>query len=1017
MSRLLHLHRVSFLAVAKCFSMATVVVLLLPFSSLSAQDGQKPTLKVSEQKENLILNAGFRPRTVENGKPAAWSTSTWGGEPIFSIDRKSSRKGIAVKISSDAGANSSWSQRVNVKPNSVYELSAWVKTEGVDKGTGLGVVVNLHELQFEGRSEGLNGTHDWTELKVQANSGKYGSLLVNLTFGGWGNATGVAWFDDVQLVEISSPDSLGPMAEDEAIEFYREKVKPILKESCFECHADDPEDLQGAFALTSRASILRGGDSGPAVDANSPEESLLLKVINYEIYEMPPEGKLEEEKIKILTQWVRLGMPIAPEDEKDLIAHSESKVPQVSEETKKWWAFQKVVKPELPPVTQKGWPKNSVDNFILSKLEAVSLQPAAAASRESLVRRVYYDLIGLPPTLEQVNAFVNDRSPRAYADLVDELLASPHYGEKWGRHWLDLVRYAESNSFERDGTKPFVWRYRDYVIRAFNEDKPYDQFLTEQLAGDELADPTHDSVIATGYYRLGAWDDEPADPLTAKYDDLDDILATTSQTMLGLTVNCARCHDHKIDPIPTADYYKMASFFENIKRYGVRSNESVNAASVRIMTGGDATEQEKKRHAAQLRDIEKQLTEIHEKAKPGFQDVEHEDFKYEMNQIAILRKRIGKEITKKEFEKFRQLLNRQKEVVANPPGSIKVLCVTEKGAKPPETFVRIRGNAHVKGPEVKPGFISVLSPPEPAIESSQESQSSGRRLALAKWIASPGNPMTSRVMVNRIWQYHFGRGIVRTTSDFGFQGAAPTHPELLDWLAAEFVERKWSIKEMHRLIMNSAAYQMASTFNATAFEKDPSNDLFWKFNLRRLTAEEIRDSILAVNGQLNKEKMFGPSVFPIMPKEVLAGQSRPGQNWGNSSDEDRRRRSIYIHIKRSLSLPILSTNDAAVTDNTCPVRFITTQPTQSLGMMNSEFTNRQAKIFANEVRQAVGEDRKKQVAMVLGSVMQRSPSAQELERGLDLIQTLMDKEDVTPDSAFEMFCLMALNLNEFVYLD
>ena len=992
------------------------LIFLTSFFVFSTLGLDRP-LHAQDKKQNLILNSDFRPKSIEDGIPAAWKTSTWGGDPIFRVDRKESRKGVAVKISSSYGANASWSQKVAVKPNSIYELSAWVKTESVDKGGGLGVLVNLHELQADGRTRGLDGSNEWTQLKVRANSGNHTSLLINLTFGGWGNATGSAWFDDVRFVEISSPGSFGPMTDEEAIKFYSEKVKPILKESCFECHADDPEDLQGSLALTSRKSILRGGDSGPAVDTNSPTESLLIKAINYKIYEMPPGGKLSDDKIQILSQWVKLGMPFAPGEEKDLGGGEESNVPQVNERTKKWWAFQKVSKPVLPSVKNKAWPANGIDNFILSKLESVSLTPADPASRASLVRRAYYDLTGLPPTPEQVAEFVNDSGPNSYSKLIDELLESPHYGEKWGRHWLDLVRYAESNSFERDDTKPFVWRYRDYVIRAFNEDKPYDRFLVEQLAGDELGDPTRDSIIATGYYRLGQWDDEPADRQKAKYDDLDDILGTTSQTMLGLTVNCARCHDHKIDPIPTTDYYRMASFFENIKRFGVRNNETVLANSVKTLKGGESTEDERERHAKKLADLEKEMNEIHEKAMPGFQDVEHEDFKYEMNKIAILQKRVGKEITKKQLEKFKQLLRQKKEALSNPPGSIKVLCVKENGTSVPETFVRIRGNAHVLGPRVAPGFISVLSPPKPDLKSVKSEETSGRRLALAKWIASPENPMTARVMANRIWQYHFGRGIVRTSSDFGFQGSPPTHPELLDWLAAEFVEKKWSIKEMHRLMMRSSTYQMASSHNETAYEKDPSNDLFWKFNLRRLTAEEVRDSILAISGQLNKEKMFGPSIFSVLPKEVLAGQSRPGQNWGNSSEEERRRRSIYIHVKRSLPVPILSTNDSADTDNTCPVRFITTQPTQALGMMNSKFTNDQAKIFARTVRETAGDDRKKQVAAALGKVFQRNANEEEITRGLELIQALIDKEEATPESAFEMFCLMALNLNEFVYLD
>lgn len=811
-------------------------------------------------------------------------------------------------------------------------------------------------------------------------------------------------------------DSTESKVDDKAIEFYNSKVKPILKENCFECHADDPEDLGGSLALASRTSILRGGDTGPAVDTNSPSESLLLKVINYKIYEMPPDGKMPVENIEILTKWVEMGMPFAPGEERDLTAESHSTVPEVNEETKKWWSFQPVADVQVPQVQNQAWTRNAIDNFILSKLESVSLKPASGASKQTLVRRVYYDLIGLPPTPEQVESFVHDDDPDAYAKLVDQLLESPHYGEKWGRHWLDLVRYAETNSFERDGAKPFVWRYRDYVIRSFNQDKPYDQFLLEQLAGDELENPTKESLIATGYFRIGQWDDEPVDRLKAKYDDLDDIVATTGQTMLGLTVNCARCHDHKIDPIPQADYYKMVSFFENIRHYGVRSNESVHDASVKTVLG-DAEPHEKQVHDKKMEEVDQKINAIVELAKPGFESVELEDFKYEMNKVAIMKKRVGKEITNKQFNQFRQHLKQRDELVRNPAGSFKILCVKESGAKPLASFIRIRGNPHIKGAEVEPGFISVLSPPDAEIKVPANGESTGRRFAFANWLIDAKNPLTSRVMVNRLWQYHFGRGLVRTTSDFGFQGTKPTHPELLDWLAAEFVNRQWSMKQMHRLIMSSSAYQMSSTYNPEGYQQDPANDLFWRFNLRRLTAEEIRDSILAVSGELNLEKMYGPSIYPIMPREVLAGQSRPGQGWGNSSDEDRRRRSVYVHIKRSLGLPILTTNDSADTDSTCPVRFITTQPTQALGMMNSEFTNGQAKKFAAEIEKRIPGKRDEQVRTIIGRVTQRLATDEEVERGTKLIQSWIDQEDATPRQALEIFCLLALSLNEFVYID
>ena len=802
----------------------------------------------------------------------------------------------------------------------------------------------------------------------------------------------------------------------EHIEFYNTKVKPILQANCFECHGDDPEDLQGSLALTSQASILRGGDSGAAVDSSSSSESLLLKVVDYQIYEMPPSGKMSKDKIDILKKWVEMGVPFDPAEEKNLSAEAHSTVPQVNDESKKWWSFQPVAPTTPPTVKDQAWVQNPIDNFVLSKLESANIGPAAKASKRTLIRRVYYDLIGLPPTPEHVEAFANDDDPEAYTELVNQLLESPQYGEKWARHWLDLVRYAESNSFERDGTKPFVWRYRDYVIRSFNDDLPYDQFLVEQLAGDEIENPTHDSMIATGYYRLGQWDDEPVDPVKAKYDDMDDIIATTSQAMLGLTVNCARCHDHKIDPIPQSDYYAMASFFENIRRFGVRSNESVAEASIKTLIGKSKPEEEES-YKKKVVAVEAEIEKIVALARPGFKPVEVEDFQYDMNQRRILKKRVGKQITQEQFKAFRELTDKRKKLIENPPGAIKILCVKEDGSKPIESFIRIRGNPHVKGDRIEPGFVSVLSPPKPEITIPKSGQSLGRRLALAKWMVDPKNPLTARVMANRIWQFHFGRGIVRSSSDFGFQGTKPTHPELLDWLASEFVKRNWSIKAMHRLIMSSSSYQMSSQFSEEAYGKDPANDLLWRFNLRRLTAEEIRDSILAVNGQLNSEKMFGPSIFPIMPAEVLAGQSQPGKGWGNSSQQDRNRRSIYIHVKRSLGLPILSTNDSADTDNSCPVRFITTQPTQALGMMNSEFTNRQAKHFADEVTKQFPEDQGKQVTAIIEKVTQRPAREKEVARGVDLIQSWIEEEKTSYRQALEYFCLMAINLNEFVYLD
>ena len=667
-----------------------------------------------------------------------------------------------------------------------------------------------------------------------------------------------------------------------------------------------------------------------------------------------------------------------------------------------------------------------MDAFILSKLEAKHLAPAAPASKIALLRRAAYDLTGLPPTPAQVSAFLADTSPKAYEKVVDRLLASPQYGERWGRHWLDLVRYAESNSFERDNPKPFVWRYRDYVIKSFNDDKPYNQFVREQLAGDELPNATNESLIATGYYRLGTWDDEPSDPEQARYDELDDVVATTAQTFLGLTVNCARCHDHKLDPIPQKDYYRLLSFFQGTTRYGGLQDgkgHSFEENSLRATASPEA----QKRYETETADYKKKLAALETEisatetvAAKDFSPVEKEEFRRRDRRVAIVQKRVPALISAAQFTRYETAAKQRDDLQKSPPVGLEMaLCVTETPTIP-ASHVMLRGNPHAPGDEVQPGFLSVLANTQPSALSPQPSalnaHSSGRRLALADWIASPQNQLTARVMANRVWQYHFGRGIVRTSSNFGFQGSPPTHPELLDWLAGELVKNGWKLKPLHRLIMLSSAYRMGSQADLKALAKDPENDLFWRFDMRRLDAEEIRDSILAADGSLNT-KMAGPSIYPTLPTEVLAGQSMPGHNWFTSTPEEQKRRSVYIHIKRSVSVPLLASFDASDTDFACPVRFATTQPTQALGMLNSAFLNEQAQVFADSITKQAGNDPAKQVRVALRRVLQREPTAKETLRGVTFMQTMQTKHRVSKPESLRQFCLIALNLDEFVYLD
>jgi cytochrome c553 len=728
---------------------------------------------------------------------------------------------------------------------------------------------------------------------------------------------------------MSTAWSAAPQPTAKGSEFFEKRVRPILVESCHRCHSASAEKLKGGLLLDTREASLRGGGSGPALVPGHPEQSRLVEAITWENpdLQMPPRRKLSDAQIADLTEWVRQGAPWPAEDapQATLVGKATD-----ANRAREHWAFQPLsIQP--PPATTT----HPVDAFIEVRLAARGLKAAAPASRRTLVRRLYYDLTGLPPTPEEVDAFVADPSEQAWEHLIDRLLESPHYGEKWGRHWLDLVRFAETNSYESDGAKPNAWRYRDYVIQSFNADKPYDRFIREQLAGDELPDATDETRIATGYYRLGIWDADPADRELAKYDQLDDLVATTGHVFLGLTVDCARCHDHKIDPISQRDYYALLAFFRNINPY----------------QNGGATDE------APL-----------EGASP-------------------------------------------KDKAAR-----KALVVSEAGTNAPTTFLLRRGSPENPGEAVEPAFPHILNPPAPRVVPPANGRSSGRRLALAEWIASPDNRMTARVLVNRVWQHHFGRGLARTPSDFGLQGQPPTHPELLDWLARDFVGQGWSLKRLHRRLLTSQAYQRSSVATPEMLKADPANDLLARFDMRRLTAEEIRDSTLWISGAPN-QKMFGPGVYITLPKEILAGQSVPGQGWGKAAEDEQLRRSIYIHVKRSLLPPVLAGFDLAETDRSTPVRFATTQPTQALGMLNGTFFNEHAVRLADRVRREAGESTPAQVRRALALVTSRPPSDAEVTRGVGLIRAMQQDDGATSTVALASFCLLALNLNEFLYLD
>ncbi len=812
----------------------------------------------------------------------------------------------------------------------------------------------------------------------------------------------------IPAVTASGQLARSPMAPAAAMRFYRAEVKPILQQRCLTCHSGSRPT--GGLDLSTRAGLMKGGPSGQVISVSLPDDCALIKAINYLGVKMPPDGKLPRNQIDILKEWVKLGAPYAaaagPAEARSAIVP-----PAVTRETMRFWSFQQVRRPKAPTVKRRGWVRSPIDAFVLSKLEAHHLGPSGPASRSALIRRAYYDLIGLPPSPADVRAFVSDTAPNAYEKVVDRLLASPQYGEKWGRHWLDLVHFAETNSYERDGVKPNAWRYRDYVISSLNADKPYDQFVREQLAGDELPDRTPEKLIATGYYRLGIWDDEPSDPAQALYDDMDDIVRTTSETFLGLTVGCARCHDHKIDPIPQKDYYGFVSFFAGVNRYGDQAQRPI-APEPEVLKQRVEVEA----HEAKVKANRDAIESIEKKVAADFEPVEKEEFKTDASRIPIVKKRVGRLISSAEFDRYLVLKQMERDLGRFKPTALDMALSVTEDLHPRASHVLLRGNPHVEGAGVEPAFLSVLDPPKAEISPSPYGDSCGRRLALARWIASPQNPLTARVIANRLWQHHFGRGIVRTTSNFGFQGSPPTHQELLDWLASELVANGWHLKPLHRQMMLSTTYRMASTSSPSAVARDPENDLYWRFDMRRLEAEEVRDSILAVNGSLNSQK-GGPGVYPAIPTVVLAGQSRPGDGWGKSSEGEQNRRSIYIHVKRSLITPMIAGFDGPETDFTCPVRFATTQPTQALSLLNSDFVNKEARKFAAYLKKSAGSAPGAQVKLALERVLQRTPSTAEIARGVSLVQNLQQHDRLGADEALASFCIVALNLNEFMYIE
>ena len=747
------------------------------------------------------------------------------------------------------------------------------------------------------------------------------------------------------------------------LEFYQQTVKPSLAGACFECHSHEAKKFKGGLALDSAAAILKGGDTGPAVVPGDVEKSLLIKAIRYTDadLQMPPKNKkLGSDQIAALEKWVKLGAPM-PDSGAKLAVRG-----KITEQDRQWWAFVPVRKPVVPAVSgQRSTVSNPIDAFILQRLQAEKLSPSPTADRTTLARRVHFDLTGLPPTPFELDQFLADKSADAYEKLVDRLLASPRYGEKWARHWLDLVRYAESDGYKADDYRQHAWRYRDYVVKSLNADKPYSQFITEQLAGDELysnskpetQNPEH--LVATGYFRAGIYEYNNRDVRGQWQRILEDITDTSADVFLGVGLQCARCHDHKFDPLLQKDYYRFQTFFAPllpredlvVALPAERAAHDEKLAKWEAATTDIRAEIEKLLAQAKKNTIagalEKFIEDIRvDMSKPVAERTpyEHQIAELAYRQVTYEFDKLDAKLKGEPKERLIALRKKLTEFDSLKPAALPPFFgATDVGPVAPPTILAKGKNKEA----IAPGYLSVLDPKD--VQVAALPNSTGRRSELARWLTAPENPLTARVMVNRLWQGHFGRGLAANASDFGKLGEKPSHPELLDWLAATFVESGWSLKAMHRLMVTSATYRQSSDVGAdvrrltstsepnarnsqslltSAPTIDPENRLLWRFSARRLEAEQIRDAVLAATGELKLEPAGGPGTDQLTP-----------------------RRSIYSKWLRNAPNPLLNVFDLAEPFQSVAQRNVTTTPPQALLLLNSQMMLRHSRAFAKRLEE------------------------------------------------------------------
>ncbi len=819
---------------------------------------------------------------------------------------------------------------------------------------------------------------------------------------------------------------------------FEKDIRPILEKNCMSCHSS--ESHQSGLVVETVESLLEGGGlDGPAVIAGKSRESpLVLRLKGGNKPEMPLNAApLSEEEITLIAEWIdQLGPADLTGDQARGQARS--------------WPWTKLSLPEAPQVKRAEWVKNPIDAFVLAALEGKNMEPARPASRRALLRRLYFGLIGLPPSPEEMERFLNDSSADAYRSAIESLLANPAYGERWGRHWLDLVRYSDTVGEAVDYPRPHMWRYRDYVIRAFNRDTPYDRFVRQQLAGDAYRNYSIEGTIATGFLHQWVFVQRVDSPQTRR-DYLNDVVGTTGSVFLGVTLGCARCHDHKYDPIPTRDYYRMEAFFAPVTVGPVALPFTpYEMPELEPEVWKKKSEEWETRLAKRKEAADQLRAELAARAEKYYQLMAPQDLKdWVVSDLKRTPFPKGSLYTREEKERLR-LMGRQNQRFANPnsPDYYKAMAYAGPSegfrantAGPPTTYLLKGGNYKLPGESVEPGYLSaVTGHSKPADRKGLDIRSSGgsSRKLLAEWVASPDNPLTARVMVNRIWQYHFGRGLVATPSDLGRNGGGTAHRELIDWLAWKFIDSGWSVKDMHRLILQSNVYrQSLQTPHWESYQKiDSDNRYLWRRSPIRLEAEVMRDSVLAVSGQLNPS-MGGPPFFPDIDDQV---QQRAGVWWEPSSRQERSRRSIYLLQCRSLQLPMVTVFDGPNINESCPIRDVTTVTPQVLTLFNSKFSQEQSHFMADRILREVGNDPSRQVERAFQLAFQRPPSA--LERTECLAFLTQHEVNPSPPSKVSLLpvrfgnglgsslagqkdqsknllsrlCLILINMNEFIFL-